>query len=79
MQTMGNFLTHSPTGMGLASTAVLAALLDQLIARSVLDQSDIALVLENATNALRPHSNILSAEDALAIISKLTHRFQQNA
>jgi hypothetical protein len=78
MQTMGQFLGHTPNGMGLATTAVLAALLDQLISRGVLDQPDVASVLDNALVSLRPHTNIVSVNDAVTIVSKLSRGFQQN-
>jgi hypothetical protein len=76
---MGTFLAHSPNGMGLATTAVLAALLDRLIANETLGRTEVAYILENAAASLRPHTNIVSANDALNIVSKLTGRFQENA
>jgi hypothetical protein len=78
METMGKFLGHTPNGMGLATTAVLGALLDTLIAKGILNRPDAVDILHHARAALAPDYTITPVTDAMDIVSKLAKRFQDH-
>jgi hypothetical protein len=73
---MDTFIGHSPQGTGLATVAVLGALLDTLIVKGVLQRNDAVKVLDDARAALSPSQHIISAQDALDIIGKLSKGLQ---
>jgi hypothetical protein len=68
---MTDMIGHSPNGMGLANTAVLAALIDHLITKDVIGLEDAVSILDAAYSELAPNQSITSAMDAMAIIRKL--------
>ena len=76
MEPMGKLLGHTPNGMGLAATGVLAALLDRLIANQIITRAQVADIFNEARTALSHDFSIIPVADAMDIVSKLADRFE---
>jgi hypothetical protein len=73
---MTDFLGHSPNGMGLANTAILASLFDHLLARQILKSAEVVSILDSARRELGKNGTIISVQDAVSIVSKLSATYQ---
>ena len=78
MGTKGEFLGHASSAAGLASTTVLAALLDYLIERRDLEHDEVITILEHAHQNLARSTDAASIPvvDAMDVVSGLTARFK---
>ena len=79
MAANGRYFGHASTSAGLASAAVLVALLDHLIDRRNLRREDVITVLERAHQSLAgaADSTATQVSDAMEVIVGLTSRFQR--
>jgi hypothetical protein len=76
MEPIGKFVGHTPNGMGLANTAILASLLDHLLMRGILRPIEVTDILDNAHRQLSANSDIAPVTDAMDIVSKLRITYQ---
>ncbi|MGZ3309256.1 MAG: hypothetical protein ACXU8R_12120 [Xanthobacteraceae bacterium] len=76
---MANLIGHSPNGIGIANSVVLACLLDHLVNADHLTKSKVRGILMRATDELAPNRNNIAVKDALDIISKISVEFEKNA
>jgi len=74
-----DFIGHTPNGMGLANTAVLAALLQHLMDIDLLVRDDVIAILAKARSDLAPNQTIIPVMDAMDIVTKLSRRFEKNS
>lgn len=78
MDDLGKFLGHTPEGVGLATTAILAALLDRLVETQIFERREIVSILENARVSLNANRTAVAVIDAMDIVSKLAKRFKKH-
>ncbi len=76
METMGKFVQHAPSGMGLANIAILTGLLDHLLMRGILRPLEVTDILNNAHRQLSADSDVTPVADAMDIVSKLRTTYQ---
>lgn len=76
MQTMEKFVAHTPSGIGLSNTAVLASLLDHLLMRGILQPVEVIDILDNAHRQLSADYQITPIPDAMDVVSKLRATYQ---
>jgi hypothetical protein len=75
---MLSLVGHSPNGIGIANSTILACLLDHFINANRLTKSEARDILMRATDELTPHQKNVAVKDALDIISRISVRFEQN-
>jgi hypothetical protein len=76
MDPLGKFLTHTPEGLSLANTAVLASLLDRLLMQGTLQPLEVIDILDNARRQLSADCDRGPIADAMAIVSELRADYQ---
>jgi hypothetical protein len=75
---MEKLIGSTPSGMGLATTAVLVVLLERLVSSGALTRAEVADVLREARKDLEPYKSIASVADAVVIVGKLASRLRQS-
>jgi hypothetical protein len=73
---MEKLIGSTPGGMGLATIAILGALLERLIISGALTRSEVADILREARTDLEPYKSIVSVADAVGIVGKLGARLR---
>jgi hypothetical protein len=79
MTEASRFIGHAGPAAGLASSAVLIALFDELIARHGLSRKDVRCILERAQESLASavDSRSTSVADAMDTIQAIGRRFNE--
>lgn len=75
---MDRLLGHTPNGMGIANSAILACLLEHLVINNHLSRSEVLGLLDRAHGELTPWTSMAPVNDARDIISKIAAGFAQD-
>lgn len=73
---MEKLVGSTPGGMGLATMAVLVALLERLISTDALMRADVEGLLRQARNDLEPYKSIISVADPVGVVGKIAARLK---
>jgi hypothetical protein len=67
---------YGVNGIATAANLMVVALLDKLVAKGALTQSEVHELLAGAQQTVSPFSKALSEQDAAAIIADVRRRFK---